>query len=350
MTSAARSRGLRGCDAPLFEHSQRILIDLDGVVILDEQPIDGAAEAIEALRAADKQIRFVTNNASRPPEAVAAMLARAGLRVSTEEVVTSAMAAAGLLSGQLPPGSPVLVVGGEGIWAALSDSGLRPVARADEAPVAVVQGFAAEVGWSMLAEAAVALRAGARWVATNLDRTLPSPRGPLPGNGSLVAALETATGRHPESVGKPEPALYDRALDDLRCEAALAVGDRLDTDIAGARAAGIPSLLVLTGVSSPHDLLAAAPGSRPDYIGRDLGALQLPHAAPSVEAAVATAGAARAELRGDGRVRLDGDVDSGPDRLDGLRALCALAWAQEPGDSGLAGYEQALDNLNLDLT
>jgi ribonucleotide monophosphatase NagD (HAD superfamily) len=226
--------------------------------------------------------------------------------------MTSAIAAAVHLASRHPAGSPVLVVGGAGVREALSSAGLEPVDSAEDRPVAVLQGFAPEVGWPMLAEAAVAIRAGAEWVASNADATLPSPRGPLPGNGSLVEAVATATGRRPQVIGKPQPALFTAALVVSGGTRPLVVGDRLDTDIAGAVAASLPSLLVLTGVSSAADLLAAPADQRPTYIGRDLGVL----------------------------------VDSGSDDLDGLRTLCADAWA---GRLKPAQYEDAINALDLNL-
>src|SRR5205823_488410 len=163
--------------------------------------------------------------------------------------------------------------GGAGGWSAVAAAGLRPVAVAapDDMPVAVVQGWGPDVAWANLAEATVALRAGARWVATNLDRTLPSPRGPLPGAGSLIAAVEAATGRAPDTVaGKPFPALFSAAIERSGARHPLVIGDRLDTDIAGANNAGLPSMLVLTGVSRPRDVVAAPPEQRPTYIGTAL--------------------------------------------------------------------------------
>jgi hypothetical protein len=199
----------------------------------------------------------------------------------------------------------------------------------------------------MLAEAAVAIRAGATWMATNLDRTLPSPRGPLPGNGSLVAALSSATGLQPESVGKPEPTLYAVALGNVPPERTLAVGDRLDTDIAGARTAGIASLLVLTGVSGPRDLLCAPAGGRPQLIGSDLRALFNSHSEASCDNGTARCGSARART-GSGRIELT-DPRSGADRLDGLRALCALAWSVDSPDPNedFEPYAEALGHLDL---
>jgi HAD superfamily hydrolase (TIGR01450 family) len=321
--------------------------DLDGVVILDAEPIPHAVDAFAELRSRDLVLRFITNNASRPPEAVAETLRAIGVVADPDEVVTSAVGAAQVLAYRLPAGAPVLVVGGDGVRAALAAAGLQPVTSAADQPVAVLQGFAPEVDWPMLAEAAVAIRAGATWMATNLDRTLPSPRGPLPGNGSLVAALATATGQQPESVGKPEPTLYAAALADTDPAQALAVGDRLDTDIAGALIAGVDSLLVLTGVSGPRDLLCAAPTARPQFIGRDLRALFTPHPEAGFDDGAGRCGSARARS-GSGRIELV-DPTSGADRLDGLRALCALAWsAHGPDPTDTPGpYDDAIESLGL---
>lgn len=269
----------RSSSGPLIAQYDTMLVDLDGVVFVGDQPVPGAVSALAAARERQVRVVFVTNNASRPPADIAQRLTVAGIPARPDDVVTAAMAAARLLADRLDPDAPVLVVGGDGVDCALREAGLRPVRRAAEAPVAVVQGWSPDVDWGQLAEAAVAIRDGASWIATNLDRTLPSPRGPLPGNGSLVAALVTATGQHPESAGKPQRPLFDAALGDSAARV-LMVGDRLDTDIAGARAAGLDSLLVLSGVTDPAALLAADPASRPDYIGADLSAVTRDHVPP----------------------------------------------------------------------
>lgn len=268
-----------GSAAPLIEQYDAVLLDLDGVVYLDDQPVANAPEALRELRARGTTVTFVTNNAAHTPADVVARLSSLGISATEEDVVTSSMAAADLLRAELPPGAAVLVVGGRGLWSAVTAAGLRPVstATADDMPVAVVQGWGPDVAWANLAEATVALRAGARWVATNLDRTLPSPRGPLPGSGSLIAAVEAATGRTPDAIaGKPYPPLLTAAVNRSNATRPLVVGDRLDTDIAGATNAGLPSLLVLTGVSQPRDLVSPPPGQRPTYVGHDLSALFTP--------------------------------------------------------------------------
>jgi glycerol 3-phosphatase-2 len=168
-----------------------------------------------------------------------------------------------------------------------------------------------------LGDAAVAIRGGAAWIATNADKTLPSPRGPLPGNGSLVIALATALGRQPDTiVGKPDPALFEEAARERQAQRALVVGDRLDTDIEGAYRAGMDSLLVLTGVSDAAELLAAPVERRPTFVAEDLGGLFEPaQTVPSPQQWVVTDRDGRWELSGDGR------------RVDALLALCQVAWA-----------------------
>ena len=318
---------LAATSGPLVESYETLLLDLDGVVYLDDEAIDGAPEALERVREAGRSVVYVTNNAAHTPADVVARLTGLGIAAAEQEVVTSSMAAADLLAADLPSGSAVLVVGGNGLWTAVESAGLRPSRTADGC-AAVVQGWGPQVAWADLAEVTVALRAGARWVATNLDLTLPSPRGPLPGSGSLVAAVQTATGRRPDAVaGKPYPPLFEAARRRCGDAAALMVGDRLDTDIAGAAAAGIPTLLVLTGVSGAADLLAAGPDSRPTYLGRDLGALM--RAQPSVDA--------------DGTVGREGG--DGDDGLDALRSLAARAWSGAlPPDE----YEGALRAIDLE--
>lgn len=224
-----------------------LLIDLDGTVFCGRQPTGGAVQSLSQVRS---RKLFVTNNASRSADEVAAHLCELGFTATGEDVVTSAQSAAHLLAGQLAPGARVLIVGTEALANEVAAVGLRPVRRFEDRPDAVVQGLSMTTGWSDLAEAALAIRAGALWVAANVDPTLPTERGLLPGNGSMVAALRTATGMDPRVAGKPAPALMTEAVARGDFRAALVVGDRLDTDIEGANAAGLPSLMVLTGVKT----------------------------------------------------------------------------------------------------
>jgi glycerol-1-phosphatase len=247
-----------------------LLVDLDGTVFRGSSPTDGAVEALDQV---ESRTLFVTNNASRSAAQVAGHLNDLGFTAGSDDVVTSAQTAARMLADQLPAGSRVLIVGTDSLADEISAVGLSPVRRWDDEPVAVVQGHSPDTGWPNLAEATLAIRSGALWVAANVDRTLPSERGLLPGNGAMVAALRAATDGEPQVAGKPAPTLLNDAVarGDFQCP--LVVGDRLDTDIAGANAADLPSLMVLTGVSSAQDAIFAVPDQRPTYIGADLRSL-----------------------------------------------------------------------------
>jgi ribonucleotide monophosphatase NagD (HAD superfamily) len=249
--------------------------------------------------------------------------------------VTSAQAAAHYLADRLPAGAEVLVVGTTGLFEALRERGLTPVDRVSPGVAAVVQGYSPELSWAQLAEGAVAIRSGVPWVATNLDATVPSARGPLPGNGSMVAALRHATGAVPIATGKPNPTMHLEMVSRTGARNPLVVGDRLDTDIAGAAAAGCPSLLLLTGVTTPALALAAPPDQRPTYVGQDLRALLHAHPHPAVRAGAAGCGRWVATVASGGRLRLGvrsgGVVEAGDsdDAMDAWRALCAAWWATQ---------------------
>jgi HAD superfamily hydrolase (TIGR01450 family) len=326
-----------------------VLLDLDGVVYIGPDVVPGAAEALDAVRAGGLALRFVTNNASRPPEAVADHLTRLGVPAAPAEVVTSAQVAATLLAKRFPAGSGVLVIGAEGLRSALRANGLVPMESVDEGPVAVVQGFGPDVGWRRLAEATRAVRSGLFWMATNLDQTVPTAYGPAPGNGSLVGVVAQAAGRGPDDIaGKPRPGAFREAAATAGGSAPLVVGDRLDTDLEGARAAQLPGLLVLTGVTGVTELLQAPPAARPDYIGRDLWSLRDEHpvatllAPPGGSAARGACRSARVRAEPDGdraAVRIE---DAGDDALDLLRAAAVAAWAVRDQNASLIFRPQGL--------
>ncbi len=188
----------------LAQQHDCLLLDLDGTVFRGHEPTPGAVETLAEI---ESRILFVTNNASRDAEQVAVHLRELGFTAGAGDVVTSAQSAARLLADQLPAQAKVLVVGTDALAGEVAAVGLTPVRQWSDEPVAVVQGHSPETGWSDLAEAALAIRAGALWIAANVDKTLPSERGLLPGNGSMVAALRTATDRDPQVAGKPAPAL-----------------------------------------------------------------------------------------------------------------------------------------------
>ncbi|MEN0140324.1 MAG: HAD-IIA family hydrolase [Rhodococcus sp. (in: high G+C Gram-positive bacteria)] len=257
----------------LRETYDALLLDLDGTLYQGPQEIPGAREA---LATGTQSCYYVTNNASRSPGDVAEHLTDLGFDADESTVVTSSQSAARLLAENVAAGSPVLVVGTEALADEVRNVGLRPVRSFADAPVAVVQGHSPTTDWAILAEATLAIRAGAVWVAANLDSTLPTERGLVLGNGSMVAALRAATSREPLVAGKPAAPLMEDAMRRSGCVRPLVVGDRLDTDIEGANNVGLDSLLVLTGVSTAIDVLRAAPEQRPTYVASGLDALNRP--------------------------------------------------------------------------
>ena len=315
--------------SPAVEHDL-LVIDLDGVVYVGPDAVPGSVEALTSARQAGTAWAFATNNASRTPDEVAAHLRELGLPVDPDEVVTSSQAAAVLVRERLGAGARVLAVGGRGVAEACRRAGLEIVDTADDAPAAVVQGYGRHVAWTDLAEATVAVRAGALWIATNTDLTIPTPRGVMPGNGSLVAAVAAAAGVQPLVAGKPQPHLFTTAARRTGARRPLVVGDRLDTDIAGAAAAGQASLLVLTGVTRPDDLLRADAGHRPDLVAVDLAGLHDAHPVAVRHGDSWTCGRARASWQDDRLVGSGVDGDDGA--LDLLRAGCAALW--ERTDAG----------------
>ncbi len=316
--------GPRSSAEPLDSAYDVALLDLDGVVYLGGTPISGAAEALRKAGAAGMRLAYVTNNAFRTPAAIAALLTSFGVPATREDVVTSAQAAARLLAERLPAGAPVLVIGGSGLRMALRERGLRPVSTAIDKPQAVVQGYAPDVSYSLLAEGSLAVAAGALFVASNADRTLPSRRGRQPGNGSLLAVIATATGVQPLVAGKPEPPLHNESVLRTGARHPLVVGDRLDTDIEAAHRVGADSLLVLTGVTGPAEAALAPPSQRPTYLAENVAGLLEPHPDVAEEEGAFACGGWTARLDGD-RLELTGDGE----RIDGLRALCAAGWAAD---------------------
>lgn len=262
-----------------------ILCDLDGVVYRGDQACPGAVEGLNRAKEHGVRILYMTNNASRTPDEVAAHISGLGVPTRPDEVLTASQVAARVLRDRQVRGT-VLAIGGKGVGVALSEAGLswvgpdrtRAAYEAGEAlPIEiVVQGYGAQVAVRDLDEATFAIRAGAGWVATNEDATLPMPRGLAVGNGSLVAAVARATGRTPEVVGKPHTPAYDQAVQalGLPAEECLMLGDRLDTDIAGAARAGLRSAMVLTGVSTEADIAEVAPDLRPNHLGATIPDLE----------------------------------------------------------------------------
>ena len=314
-------------DAPLAGVDV-VLADLDGVVYAGPGAIPHAVESLNRAAREGRRLGYITNNASRTDAAVAAHLTELGLTVRPDEVVTSPQAAMRLLRDIVPPPATILVVGGEGLVVEVEKAGYTVTRSADDAPAAVVQGFAPEVGWMQLAEAAYALQTpesegGIPWIATNTDWTIPQARGVAPGNGTLVSAVHTAVGRLATVAGKPETPIFTEAVARFAASAPLFIGDRLDTDIQGASRAGIRSALVLTGIDRPKHLLAAPPDARPDFIVSDLRELFEPYPETVVRGERTTVGRSVVEIDGpDLRV-----VDEGDRHIDLVRAATAAVWS-----------------------
>ncbi len=312
--------------APLADRDA-LLADLDGVVYAAADPIPHAVDALNRATREGLRVGYVTNNASRTDAKVAEQLRGFGLETEAADVITSPQAAVQLLANLVAPGSTILVVGGEGVTAELDRAGYRVTRSAEDAPDAIVQGFHPTVGWTELAEASFAIeRWGIPWIATNQDWTIPHSRGIAPGNGTLVSAVHTATGVLPTVAGKPERPIFDTAVSRFGATAPFMIGDRLDTDIVGARRAGIPSALVLTGIDGAKQLLPAAADERPDFILGDLRELFEPYPEAQAEA---VDGGAIVRVR-DSAVRLRGaDIRierRGAHLVDLIRAATTLVW------------------------
>ncbi|WP_243077258.1 HAD-IIA family hydrolase [Microbacterium sp. SS28] len=310
-----------------------VLADLDGVVYAGAGALPHAVESLNRAREG-RRLGYVTNNASRTDASVAAHLSELGLETAASEVVTSPQAAMRLLVDLVPAGATVLVVGGEGLVSEVEKAGFTVTRSADDGPAAVVQGFAPEVGWLQLAEAAYALKlpedeGGIPWIATNTDWTIPQARGIAPGNGTLVSAVHTAVGRLATVAGKPETPIFDEAVARFGAANPLFLGDRLDTDILGANRAGLPSAIVLTGIDRPKHILAASADSQPTYLLSDLRELHEPYPEAHVRDGVVTVRGASVRIDGpDVRILAEGDRP-----IDLLRAGAKAIW-----DTGRAIY------------
>lgn len=254
-----------------------LILDLDGVVYIGETAVPHAIESLNKI-SSEIQLCAATNNASRTPAKVAEHLVSLGLQINPSQIYTSAQAAASLLRDHVPVNSRVLVVGGQGVSAVLTESGFVPVrATSDErenieialSVDAVVQGHGTESNWLDFNTAMQAISAGAKWVATNRDESVPVTGGFGPGNGSFVGILEKLTGISPIVAGKPEPALFFEAAKHFGSQRPLVVGDRFDTDIDGAARTNFDSLLVQTGVHRLED----SSGNLPTYYAPDLRVL-----------------------------------------------------------------------------
>lgn len=355
MTAAARTRagdvrsakpsaaGGQPATKPLVEGTDVLLLDLDGTVYLGATILDSAVRAVRECGRRGVRTVYVTNNPSRRPADIAAQLDRGGIPASAGDVVTSAQAGARLLASLVPAGTRTLVVGSDHLREEVVAAGLSQVATS--APVeqlrsvgAVVQGFDPGLGWRDLAAAAYALAGDAVWVATNTDLSIPTAEGVAPGNGSLVEAVARAVHRSPQVAGKPFRPLVDAAVERTGATAPLVVGDRLDTDIGAGVRAGLATVLVLTGVAGPADLLAADPELRPTHLAADLGGLLEPALRAAQDGTGWRCGGwvVRAAA---GRI----EVDGAGDRVAGLWALAHAVWHRRDHGGADGGVDSGPD-------
>lgn len=325
---------LQASESPLWETYDLAMLDLDGVVYIGLEAVQGASTHLDRARAAGMRLAFVTNNAARPPAAVAEHLRELGVPAGSEDVVTSAQAAARLLADRCDPGAAVFVIGGQGLFEALEERGLRPVQDVAAAPVAVVSGYHRDLRWGTVSDGAILVGRGLPWVAANTDISIPTPHGRGPGNGVLVETVARFAGATPVVAGKPLSPLFEETVRRVGGTRPLVVGDRLDTDIEGAVNGGYDSLLVLTGVTGIEELVAAPSHQRPSYLSSDLGGLAVRHPQPflhatrsahetdatdaetTVEVAGMTARVRHGRLRAEGRGLVD----------DWWRAVACAAW------------------------
>lgn len=257
---------------------RNLILDMDGVLWQGETSLPGLVELFATMRRLRINYILATNNASKTAEQYTAKLARFGVTVEPESILTSALATAGYLRQRYSMETPVFIVGDDGLRQAMADYGFQPVLLRELPGVdtrvdVVVVGLTRHLNYGDLAAATLFIRRGATFVGTNPDRTYPSEYGELPGAGAILAFLEASTGRAPIIVGKPGAIMFARALEQLNgrpAETAM-VGDRIETDILGARAVGLRTILLLSGVTTPEML--AAGNMQPDVVLQDIVAL-----------------------------------------------------------------------------
>lgn len=267
-----------------FGNFNTLIIDMDGVLWHGDQALPGLVEFFQTLR--ERKLRFIlaTNNASQTAQQYVDKLARMGVTVEAGEILTSAMATALYLAQRTDPAKTrVFVIGEKGATQPLLEQGFTLTGLYEVDPPGhqgdkigadyVVCGMDKQLNWDKLATATLNINAGAQFIGTNPDTSLPTERGLTHGNGAILAALQEATGVTPIIIGKPEPLMYQQALVLLGVDpsATVAIGDRLETDILGAVRAGMRSLMVLTGVSSEADLRESDYG--PDWVMPDIRAV-----------------------------------------------------------------------------
>jgi 4-nitrophenyl phosphatase len=254
---------------------EALLIDMDGVLWRGSQPMPQLVDFFTFLHQKEIKYAMLTNNSSKTPQRYQQRLADFGVEVSADDIITSARATAQYLAEQSPPGTPVYVIGMDGLQQALLERGFNVIDNAaDPGNVDyVVVGWDRELTFAKLADATLHIRAGATFVGTNPDRNWPGDRGLIPGAGAILAALQSASDVEPTIVGKPYPLMYEIAAKNLTSSNSKTamLGDRLDTDITGGRNAGLKTILVLSGVTTQATLTDS--DVQPDLVFEDISAL-----------------------------------------------------------------------------
>ena len=316
----------------LIDAYDAAFFDLDGVIYLGPLAVEGAIAALDQLRRLGTSVMFVTNNAARPVQVVIDQLNSLGFHADDHNVLTSAQVAVTHIAGELPAGAKILVSGSASLAELFEEAGFVTVQTAADEPAAVVQGYDPVMTWPRLDEAALAIQAGARWYATNDDASRPTERGLVPGVGGAIAAVAGTVGGQPTVFGKPFRPMLAEAVRRSGASRPIFVGDRIDTDIAGAAGAGLDSLMVFTGAHGKAELVAAGPGERPTHIGVDARALVKP--ARTVDVTPGRAGCRGQVAEVDiGRVRLGGVPTTFETQLDALWAITQLMWDDPALDS-----------------
>jgi glycerol 3-phosphatase-2 len=321
-------------DGPLAGAYGSIVFDLDGVVYLGDEVIPAAPDAVEGVRGLGVRVGFVTNNAVRPASAVADKLNQLGVKASAEEVLTSADAVVRMLGGpEGLAGKRVLALGGPGLLGALEGAGAQLLDPGDwRAAELVVGGLDPQLTYDKVRAATLAIAAGARFAGSNADASLPTPEGPWPGAGSVLALLETATGVRPAVAGKPEPALFEAAAARLGAAPILMIGDRDDTDLVGAKALGWDVALVLTGATRLERLLDLP--EAPDHLLADVGGLLVPPGPLIRAAATGDEAEAASALLGPEGGNLPGEVLLVAVERQGGQVVGAVVCRPRPGGHG----------------
>lgn len=313
---------LKSCPGSLLESYDLAMFDLDGVVYVSGAAIDGVADRLRRVREAGVHVAFVTNNASRTPEKVAANLVRLGIDADAADVVTSAQAAAHVVRERFGPGAHVLLLGGPGLEAALAEADLVAVVEPAPDVVAVVSGYGPDVLWKDVMRAATMVRDGLPYIASNGDLTIPTDYGLAPGHGVLVKAITDYAGVEPVVAGKPQRPLLDETVRRIGGERPLMVGDRLDTDIEGANVVGVDSLLVMTGVTHLGELVAATPELRPSFVAADTEGLFEAQEVPELSDGTVSLGGWSGRVV-DGRLAVEGAGGAS----DFWRVVAVAGWA-----------------------